>query len=672
MVNELSLSLRERAGARVRLNQNILNATRDTVQRKSLWLALIVFVAIIFRVYAIDRLPPGLFSDEAVEGLDALDVWAGNFQIWFHAGLGREPLFVYLVALSYSLLGVTPLTTRLPAIIAGLVTIPATFLYVREWAMSAFHDDKQRATRLAMLTAGLLAISFWHIQMSRNAHRDILLPLVQALGYSFLWRAMRTRDLKVFALAGAVLGLAIYTYSPGRFVGILLAIFFGIELLVVRFGKPSQTFPWRGVSFAAVFAILVMLPLGIYFVQNPQQFIRRFDSASIFNASQPLAALGASMSGNLAQFIIPGAGYESQHYNLPGKPVFDLFLAPWFVAGVIIALARLKSSEYRFLLLWFAVMMVPPFLTSDMIPKGVRGFGTLPGVLIFIAIAMDAALNFRFKSVDFRLLDRKAQFDSSLMPGLVAICIAGSAIWTAYDYFGAWANLPDLPIAFDSDYVELGGYVNRLPPNQSAFVSAEVYRHPVFMLLGKRVPTSKYFDRATRIKEVDAISTLVSADTNAVTIFLRDQSPPEDWYRRLAPSNEQITSGKYFAAYRLHDLAAPQQTVNESFSPLVTLIGYSPFVDEPRGIALYWRLTALPADREDMQVALLLVDARGQAVAQKQARFGYSPMEWTVGETAVEWFEVDNPESALTNASQFMIQLSRGEATWKSNSFPLK
>ena len=102
------------------------------------WLALIFLAGIILRVYAIDRLPPGLFGDEAVEGLDALDVLAGNFFIWFHAHLGREPLYVYLVALSYKFLGVTPFATRLPALMVGLLTIPTTFFLVREWARGAF------------------------------------------------------------------------------------------------------------------------------------------------------------------------------------------------------------------------------------------------------------------------------------------------------------------------------------------------------------------------------------------------------------------------------------------------------------------------------------------------------------------------------------------------------
>src|SRR5512142_3175503 len=178
------------------------------------WIAvlLIVLAALVLRVYAIDRLPPGLFGDEAVEGLDALDVLASNFAIWFHAHLGREPLYVYLVALSYAAFGVSALATRLPAIVAGLLTIPAAFFFVRESASRL----QGRATRLALLATALLAISFWHIQMSRDAHRDTLLPLVEALGYWLLWRAIRTRTWKTWAVSRAVAGPAIYTYSPGR------------------------------------------------------------------------------------------------------------------------------------------------------------------------------------------------------------------------------------------------------------------------------------------------------------------------------------------------------------------------------------------------------------------------------------------------------------------------
>ncbi len=669
-------------------------------KRWSNWIPilLIAAVAIFLRLYAIDRLPPGLFGDEAVEGLDALDVLAGNFAIWFHAHLGREPLFVYLVAASYRAFGVTPLATRLPAIIAGLLTLPAAFFFVREWGLAIF--DRARATRLALLTTALLAISFWHVQMTRDAHRDTLLPLVEAVGYALLWRAMHTRDWRFYAAAGAVLGLAIYTYSPGRFVGVFVAVFvaveFGIQLAIKIAATRARSRPasarnesaeadlatmlqrlespalfWRGIAVAGFLAFLVMLPLGIYFAQDPAQFSRRFASVSIFDFDSPARAFASSVTGNLAQFVAPDAGYQSKHYNLPGKPVFDLLIAPWFLIGIVVAFARARQPAYRFLILWFIVMLTPAFLTADMIPKGVRVLGVVPGMFLFPALAMDWALDCRFQISDFRFHISQFAIRNSerLIPVLVALCILGSAVWTAYDYFVVWANLPELPLAFDADMVEVSDFINRQPADTPVFVSAEVYRHPTFMLLGKHVPTSQYFDRATRIREFDARAALVSASQpNAVYIFVRDQKPPDEWLSRVAPQAAPVGESTFFSIYRLGAFAPPRQPLDAAFDPLLKLVGVSRYADDPRGIVLYWQVVQLPDDRTEMQSVISLFDSRGTVVTQDRHGFGVPPMEWAMGDTIAEWYEMDVPESA----SQFSVQLTRGAAVWESPVFPLR
>ncbi len=658
-----------------------------TLRRYRNWILvlLIAAVALFLRLYAIDRLPPGLFGDEAVEGLDALDVLAGNFAIWFHAHLGREPLFVYLVALAYRAFGVTPLATRVPAILAGLLTLPAAFFFAREWALAIF--SRERSTRLALLTTALLAISFWHVEMTRNAHRDTLLPLVEALGCAFLWRGIRARDWRWYAAAGMVLGLAIYTYSPGRFVGVFIAIFVVVEWLVARLGartraKISATdLDWRGIVAAGALAIVVMLPLGIYFVQNPVQFSRRFQSVSIFDFPVPAQAFATSVAGNLAQFVIPGAGYASKHYNLPGKPVFDLLIAPWFLAGILLAFARARRAEYRFLILWFIVMATPAFLTADMIPKGVRVLGVVPGVFVFPALAMDALLE-RARSVT-RSGGAKGLIAGKGMPRfawngdlshraavvLIALCLIGSAMWTTYDYFVAWANLPELPLAFDTDMVEVSNFVQRQPADQPVWVSAEVYRHPTLMLLGKRVPTSQYFDRATRVREFDArTSIVVSANQpNALYVFVREQAPPAEWLARVAPQSTRIEQGTYFAAYRLGALATPQQSTGVSFNPLLKLIGYSRYDGDPRGVVLYWQVTQLPDDRTDMQATLALLGSSGVSVAQGKHTFGVPPMEWAMGDVIADWYDADT-----WGASQFSVRLTRGVAEWQSPALALK
>ena len=636
--------------------------------KRRIWSAAPVLIvglaAIALRLYAIDRLPPGLFGDEAVEGLDALDVLAGNGAIWFHAHQGREPIYVYLVALSYWAFGVTPLATRLPALIAGLLTIPATWWMVREWAAGR---PAQAAVRLAGLTTALLAISFWHIQMTRDAHRDTLVPLVEAVGYAFLWRGLRTHSWKAYAAAGLVLGLAIYTYSPGRFVGVFVALYIGLEFLISRFGRRATALVlhWLALIGAGGLALLVMMPLGVYFAQNPDQFFRRFDSVSVLDAESPVAALAASVAGNLLQYVVPGAGYQSTHYNLPGKPIFDLLIAPWLLVGVAIALGRWRRPEYRFLLLWFGVMMMPAFLTTDMTPKAVRCLGVVPGVFVFPALAIEWLLD----RVGARTAIRETGHGADRVRqgsavALVALSIGGSAIWTTYDYFVGWANLPGLPLAFDADMTEASAFIRRQPASRSIYLSSDVYRPPTQMLLGRLVPTTRYIDRATRIREFDARTALVAGpgDTQAAYVWIGDCRPPEGWLERLAPHARQLEIGTYISVVELGVMARPQRQVAAQFSPLMILQGYSVYQDEPSGIALNWQLAQLPDDRQDVKATVFVAGKDGVALDQQTHRFGVPALEWAIGDSVVEWYPMPVPDGDW----QLKIQLVRGSSRWLS------
>jgi len=80
-----------------------------------LLLVLITVFAAVLRLYALDRLPPGLYHDEAYNGLDALGVVDGQYRIFFEANNGREPLFIYLSAIAIFFLGRSPLAIRLAA-----------------------------------------------------------------------------------------------------------------------------------------------------------------------------------------------------------------------------------------------------------------------------------------------------------------------------------------------------------------------------------------------------------------------------------------------------------------------------------------------------------------------------------------------------------------------------
>src|SRR5512136_1237890 len=91
----------------------------------------ILLVAAALRLWGLGSLPPGLYRDEAYNGLDALGVLKGDLSLYFAANNGREPAFFYLLAASVGALGRNPLALRLPAAGASLLTVPALYLMAR-------------------------------------------------------------------------------------------------------------------------------------------------------------------------------------------------------------------------------------------------------------------------------------------------------------------------------------------------------------------------------------------------------------------------------------------------------------------------------------------------------------------------------------------------------------
>ncbi len=104
-----------------RLNQNA---------ERLIILFLLLFGAAV-RLVGIGQVPPGLYHDEAQNGLDALRVVEGKFPLYFEANNGREPLFIYLIGLSVGILGRSPVAVRLPSFYIGFLTLAATYNLAR-------------------------------------------------------------------------------------------------------------------------------------------------------------------------------------------------------------------------------------------------------------------------------------------------------------------------------------------------------------------------------------------------------------------------------------------------------------------------------------------------------------------------------------------------------------
>ena len=417
-----------------------------------MWLELLVVLAIFaaaltVRVYRLHEFPPGLYNDEAANGLDALNVLAGQHPVFFARNTGREPLFIYLQAGMVALLGATPFALRLTAALVGALAVPAAYWMVRE----AFAGSSLGARRLALWTALFMAFGYWHLSLSRIGFRANLLPLMASITFALFWRAWRPLQgggrfpWVTVTLTGLALGVTLYTYTASRFIPILMVIVVAAALL-----QPGQTKSqrWRSIGALAVVAAVsavVFAPLGLYFAQHPDVFFGRAASISVlskqFAGDNPITALAQTVYKTAMMFfIMPDINLR---HNPAQRPVFDLLLGLWLVAGLVLSIVRWRRLPYLFIVGWFVLLALPAVLTAEGVPHSLRASGMIPAVYVLPVLAMAAAGLW---------LSRWAKVLRNWLP---LPFLLFSAITGVNAYFGAWQNIRDFDAAFLTNYAQL-------------------------------------------------------------------------------------------------------------------------------------------------------------------------------------------------------------------------
>ncbi len=441
-------------------------------------------VAAFLRVYEIAAIPPGLYYDEAYHGVDALEVLrTGQWPIYFPHNSGREPLFLWLITLLVAWLGPTVLAIRLPAVLVGLATVPATYLLVRVMFAG---EGRRRSVALATLATAWLAVSHWHVHFSRMGFRAISLPLTEAIALGLLWWTCRTLFSESkqgstvrFVLAGAALGLCLYTYTAARFTPLVPVAFVLFWIIATRLPpRPAFLVPAFSQAHVSRFmlyvssAVLVALPLVAYAIQNPGVFVGRSGDVAVWSAPDPARALVDNVIATLGMFGLRGD--ETWRHNLAGKPVFDPLTAILFYAGVLLAIWRWRQPRYAFLLAWLGVMLLPGIISQGA-PHFLRTLGIVPVVFLFPALALSAISDF-----GFRISDSRITFDVLRLTfvGLVILALAFNATLTFHDYFITWAHSEETFYAYHADAAEIAGRMNALAGPDAVFLLPVSYLWP--------------------------------------------------------------------------------------------------------------------------------------------------------------------------------------------------
>lgn len=212
---------------------------------------------LLFRFPAV---PVGLHQDEMSEAYESwallhtgADRWGYRLPVYFLSwGSGQNVLQAYLNIPFVAVMGLTRLSARLLPMLLNLACLPLFFVAVRRWY----------GNRPALLALAFLALSPWHIMLSRWGIENSPLPFFLALGLcTFGWASESTSPWRIVP-SFVPFALAMYTYGiPIVVLPILVVLWLWLGLPAVRRS------PWAWMGAVSLFAIMVA-PLALFTVKN--------------------------------------------------------------------------------------------------------------------------------------------------------------------------------------------------------------------------------------------------------------------------------------------------------------------------------------------------------------------------------------------------------------------
>ena len=348
---------------------------------KRIGLFLIIFLAFIFRLYRINDVPPALSLDEVSIGYNAYsilktgaDEYGAKFPILLRAYDDWRPAFyVYLVIPSIKLFGLTPFGVRLPSVLLGVITILLTYLLVLElfWKLEIGNWE---LGAIALLSALLLAVSPWHIYLSRLSHEvNLGLTLVVFGVYSF-FRAIGSRKTSWWLTVSAIVFvLSLNSYQSQKVITpvlvTLLGVLFWRQLLLIK----------KELLISFILGLIIAIPI-IYINAQPQA-LTRLRATSTFSASQKKTESVKISLLNYGSHFRPQwlfAGGERENHKVPGLGLLYLWEAPLIVLGIVWLLrAALDVRIKSFIFLWLLSAPLPAAITTQA-PHAMRSFTFLP------------------------------------------------------------------------------------------------------------------------------------------------------------------------------------------------------------------------------------------------------------------------------------------------------
>lgn len=340
------------------------------------------------RIEALDRLPPGLSNDEAINATDVFAIASsGNFPIYEDHGR-PEPLYRIALSAAARFTGADVWTLRVLTALISLTSIAAACT-----ATGALLRDQPPVVRAVggLFAAAALAFAINHLTLSRALYRAILQPTFTLLFVILLLRALASERRRRFVLAGAALAGAMTSYTAALVIPLALPV---VALHQAIFRRRSWRIWGGGLAWLMLSAGTLLLPVASAFIDQPARVIGR--AVEVNSGAGAAVSLAAFKAALIDQTFVRGD--INPQYNVDQQPLVSAAAAPLLLLGLLALLRRFRQPGGA-LLLALAALATLPVVGGQEIPHGLRYAGAFAVFPLLVgagaALLIAQALRFR-------------------------------------------------------------------------------------------------------------------------------------------------------------------------------------------------------------------------------------------------------------------------------------
>lgn len=357
-------------------------------------LFLVIFSAFFLRFHKLGENPPSLNWDEVSIGYNAYsiletgrDEWGKLFPIHFKSyGEYKLPAQVYFSIPAISIFGVNEFGVRITPVIYGTLTVLIVFFLGRKLFGS---------TIVGLGAAILLAISPWHIQLTRASFESSFAVFWVTLGIWLLVKGFENREWWYYSMIP--FAISVFTYNSAR---IFTPLFLLAALFIFRNTLSKLK---KEVLLSVILFTVLLLPLTPYLLSGERS--ARYKLVSVTDDPGLIPRINENRgNSNLPLFLprlihnkvtyityyvgrnylahftpeflfISGAPHKQHHVQGVGQ--LYIFQAPLLIIGLVALFY--KKTKFRWLLLsWPLIAFIPVSVTNDSIPHALRTLIAVP------------------------------------------------------------------------------------------------------------------------------------------------------------------------------------------------------------------------------------------------------------------------------------------------------